>query len=65
MSVPVKYKYEKDIEYGYDRTGALIQIHIITNEDDRRKRQIQLLKEGSLDLSTQIYEAGAYPLKKR
>jgi phosphoenolpyruvate synthase/pyruvate phosphate dikinase len=52
MSVPVKYKYEKDIEYGYDRTGALIQIHIITNEDDRRKRQIQLLKEGSLDLST-------------
>ena len=52
MSVPVKYKYEKDIEYGYDRTGELVQIHIITNEDDRRKRQIQLLKEGSLDLST-------------
>ena len=52
MSVPVRYKYEENIEYGYDRTGALVQIYIITNEDDRRKRQIQLLKEGSLDLST-------------
>ena len=52
MSVVVKYKYQKDIEYGYDRTGALVQMLIITNADDRRKRQIQLLKEGSLDLST-------------
>lgn len=52
MSIPVRYKYEKNIEYGYDRTGAIVQMLIITNDDDRRKRQIQLLKEGSLDLST-------------
>ena len=48
----MRYKYEKDIEYGYDGTGALVQMLIITNDDDRRKRQIHLLKEGSLDLST-------------
>jgi len=47
----MRYKYKDDIEYGYDRTGALVQMQIITNDDDRRKRQIYLLKEGTLDLS--------------